>query len=244
MSPWRRPILTVCAGLGFVVLVCLGSWQLQRLAWKRDLIADVEARTTAAPVSLTEILALPEDERRYRPVAIEAVAMGDRLAHVAGTYEGVSGFYVFSAVEVPSGGLVAVNHGFVPFDARDPGRYDLALPGPLTGLYRESVAPRGLSGTLTPPPDLAAGTFYARDPEGLLAWLLGAAPPSGAFYLDRDDNAGPDALPRGGTSRVVFSNRHLSYALTWFGLAAGLFGVYIVLLRQRSSRARENDRSA
>jgi surfeit locus 1 family protein len=43
----------------------------------------------------------------------------------------------------------------------------------------------------------------------------------------------PGGLPQGGETLVQFPNNHLGYALTWFGLAGGLAGVFFVFARGR-----------
>ncbi len=43
----------------------------------------------------------------------------------------------------------------------------------------------------------------------------------------------PGGLPRGGVTRVQLPNRHLEYALTWYGLAATLVGVYLAFVVNR-----------
>ena len=55
-----------------------------------------------------------------------------------------------------------------------------------------------------------------------------------------DEDAGDDAnaLPEGGETVISFPNNHLSYAITWFGMALALAGVFVAYaagaLRRRS----------
>ena len=236
MNPLSRPVLTGTIAICVVILCCLGTWQVKRLAWKTGLIAAVEERVDSAPISLAELMALPPQDREYQPVRIRLDGVGTRLAHVAGSYDGVPGFYVFSLVQLPDGGELPVNHGFVPQDERSEA-YGLQGITELTGLYRQSEPLHGIAKWVAAPADNETGTFYARDPEGLLAWLFGDTPPEeGAFYLSRTDNAGPDARPRGGTTRITFANNHLGYAITWYGLALALIGVYVVLMRNTGAK--------
>lgn len=234
MNPLRRPVLSAFV-LGAVLLLCsLGTWQLQRLTWKTALIEAVESRITAAPISLTALRALPEEERAYVPVTLEVRGSGARVAHVTGIYDGQPGYYVFSLVRLPDGGELPVNHGFVAADQRADA-YDVDLPAVLTGLYRPAEALTGMAKSFTPSPDLEGGTFYARNVDGPIAWLFGETPPAGAFYLDRTDNAAPGSQPLGGTTRVEFSNNHLGYAITWYGLAITLIAVYGLMMRPSTS---------
>ena len=54
MSALRRGMLvpTLATLAAFAILVTLGTWQLQRKAWKEDLIDTLTRRLTAAPVAL------------------------------------------------------------------------------------------------------------------------------------------------------------------------------------------------
>ncbi len=47
------------------------------------------------------------------------------------------------------------------------------------------------------------------------------------FSIDADGSEVPGGLPRGGQTRLIFTNDHLGYAVTWFGLAIALLGVYL-----------------
>ena len=79
--------------------------------------------------------------------------------------------------------------------------------------------PRNL---FTPADEPERRVFFTRDVEALArAMGLGAHAP---FVIDAE--AGPDPLPEGGETRLTFVNNHLSYAFTWFGLAAALLGVF------------------
>ncbi|MEM9234223.1 MAG: SURF1 family protein [Pseudomonadota bacterium] len=230
MNPLKRPVLSVAVALAVGVLLVLGTWQVQRLQWKLDLIKTVEARMESAPMSLSDVMALPYEEREWRPVAFMAEKAGERVAHVAGTYEGQPGFYVFTLVQIPSGGELPVNHGFVGRDARA-SDYDLGLPARIEGLYRPSRPLKGLAAAIAAPADPEKGTFYTRNPDELLAWLFQSDAPPEPFYIARTDNAEVGNIPLGGTTRIEFSNNHLGYALTWYGLALGLILIYGLMMR-------------
>ncbi|ADM08510.1 hypothetical protein PB2503_02157 [Parvularcula bermudensis HTCC2503] len=234
MTPWARPGLTAVVAVATFVLLGLGTWQLFRLDWKRELIATTATHQSAEPLPLSDILSLPVAEREWRSVTIEVERALPPIAHVIGTHEGQSGFFVFSLVELPNGGSLPVNHGFVAFADRQ-GDYDFSPPRRLVGLYRTAAPRQGLAQMLAPPDNAETGTFYGREPEGLIAYLFGGAVPPDPFYLSRLDDQLVSPLVAHRT-RPAFSNNHLGYALTWFGLAAGLGVIYGLLLR-RSPRA-------
>jgi surfeit locus 1 family protein len=203
----RRLWFPLLLGLaGVAVLGALGLWQLQRLAWKEALIADIAARIAAAPVPLPET---PDPARdQYLPVAV-AGALGGEEAHVLTSLPGQGpGFRVISALTAGDR-RVLVDLGFVPETAKDAPR--VAERVVVTGnLFWPPEAPSA------PPPDAARGIWFADDPDAMAA-ALGTEP---LIVVARDvagAEIGTRPLP---VSPTGIRNDHLGYAVTWFGLAA------------------------
>lgn len=221
--------------VALVILVGLGTWQLQRLAWKEGVIAQIEARAYSEPQDLppeAEWGAFTREAQEYRRV--RATGTFDHGSEVAvhGLMSGqtrgqpLQGFYLLTPLVLEDGSVVVVNRGFVPTPLRD----DAARPeGPLTveGLLRapEEQTP------FVPDNDPAIGRWFTRDPAAIAQahGLERVAP----FYVDAVlDESGPD-WPRGGNTVLTPSNNHLQYAATWFGLAAVLVAVFGVFAAGR-----------
>lgn len=233
----RRRGLAAPAGaflLAFALLIGLGVWQLRRLAWKEGLLRAIAERTTAPPVPLPPAAAWPSlkpDDYAYRHVTVTGTFANDKEAHVfrplspetaRGPYKGL-GDLVLTPLRLADGGVVIVNRGFVPENRIDPATRpagQLAGSVTITGLMREPE-PRNL---FTPADDPKANTWFTRDPAAVAAafGLDGAAP----FTIDADASPVPGGLPQGGETVLDIPNNHLSYALTWFGLAGGLCLVF------------------
>ncbi|WP_018389783.1 SURF1 family protein [Ancylobacter sp. FA202] len=230
---WRRLLPAALATLvAFAVLVGLGLWQLERLAWKESLVAQVEARIHQAPVPLPPEadwgqIDFANDE--YRRVTAQGRFRHDlevqvyALVDQAPDGSGGPGYWVVTPLGLPDGAFVLVNRGFVPLERKDPAtRLEGQVDGlvTITGLLRlpEEAA------LFTPANDAATDSWYVRDPDAIASakGLVRVAP----FLIDADASANPGGLPRGGLTRIAFPNRHLEYALTWFGLAASLLGVF------------------
>jgi surfeit locus 1 family protein len=150
-----------------------------------------------------------------------------------GSFSGI-GDLVLTPLRLPSGAVVIVNRGFVPDDRTDPStRAAGQINGPVTvtGLMREPEE----RNAFTPADQPDKRLWYTRDP-GSIATALGltrVAP----FTIDEDRTALPGGLPQAGETVLDIPNNHLSYALTWFGLALGMLGVYAVSVwRFRNSR--------
>ena len=244
MTSARRGLLvpSLVALASLAVLVSLGVWQLQRLAWKEDLIAKAAARATAPAQALPPESAWPSlapQDYEFRRVRLAGRFLHDREVHVfaalperAGRFGG-PGYRVFTPLTLAEGAVVFVNRGFVPMDRKDPAtRKAGQVEGPveITGLMRAPDRP----GLFTPDPDPARNTWFVRDPSAMAhAAGLGRVAP---FYVDAAESA-PGGLPQGGETRLVFPNPHLGYALTWFGLAAVLMVMFGLWVRSRSKQA-------
>lgn len=210
----------LCAGF-----LGLGTWQLQRRAWKLDLIARVDSRVHAAPVDAparADWPAVGAAQFEYRHVRVAGRYLYDRETLVHAATELGSGYWVLTPLQEDDGSVVLVNRGFVP--AGTPPR---AQPGPsgaaprleVTGLLRLSEpGDRFLRRN-----DPAAQRWRSRDVAAIAAarGLQDVAP----FFIDADaavpgGATGEDGVPVGGLTVIAFRNNHLEYALTWYALAA------------------------
>ena len=211
------------------LLVSLGVWQLHRLTWKEALIAHVEARATAPPGALPTQVRWPTlapDDYDYAHVSLDGVwdAEAEALVFRGGTGKAASfgpGYLVLTPLKLASGAYVIVNRGFVPLDMKDRTKRppDPAGSVHVTGLMR----PPETRNLFTPADRPEAGAYFTRDPA-LIAAHFNLAP-AAPFTIDVDATP-PGLWPMGGATELSFPNNHFSYALTWFGLALGLIGVF------------------
>jgi surfeit locus 1 family protein len=228
-------ILALAVSLAaFAVLIVLGNWQVQRLQWKEQLIATIEARVHAEPRPLAEVLGAGPavSDLEYTPVTLQGVFVHSAERHFFATWDGASGFFVYTPLRRPQGDYVFVNRGFVPYDLKDPARRPQSQPeGPVTvtGLLRAPLVEKPSS--ILPDNDLAKNLFYWKDIRAMAetSGLLADASILGVF-VDADATANPGGLPVGGVTLIDLPNNHLQYAVTWYGLAAALAAVFGVWL--------------
>lgn len=230
-----RPALvpTLITIPALIVMVALGTWQLQRLAWKTDLLDRIDSRIVATPVPLPAGMPDPA-EWEYRRVVASGTYLPDAEFHLlANSLRGNPGYHLISPMErSDGGGLVMVSRGWVPADLKAPETRPGSEP-PLgevqvTGIYRlpweqgAFVADNVPGDNLWFWPDLAA-----------MGAVLDQPVPGFMIYQDRDP-ADPDAYPIGGQTRIDIPNNHLEYALTWYGFALALAGIYVAWHRKRA----------
>jgi surfeit locus 1 family protein len=218
----------IVAACAFAVLVSLGVWQLQRKAWKEALIETMSQRAVARPIDLPAPAAwnaLTPAADEFRRVKLRAQFVED--AKPAFAYTGGSalrddikspGYFVFAPARLPDGGLVVINRGYAPQPGADPARGPVELVGYLR--FPESgsafIADHDASGAI----------WFARDHRAM-AKERGWGDPA-AFYIDMESPVPPGGVPKPGPLKVQLRNNHLGYALTWFGLAAGLAAVFCI----------------
>jgi len=246
IARWRRLLVPGAAALvGIAILCALGTWQLQRLAWKEALIARVGARVEAAPVAAPGPDAWPDldqDWIDYRPVRLsgsfhhaDEVHVFTSIGQPVGRYGG-PGYWVMTPLETDDGWFVIVNRGFVPEDhklasTRSGGNRSGAVV--VTGLAR----PPWTGNVFTPDDDPAGNVWFRRDPHAIAAAIGLPLDRVAPYTIDAAfDPTLPDGLPQGGETRISFPNDHLQYALTWFGLAAALAAVFAVFAWGRLRR--------
>ncbi|HVZ91190.1 MAG TPA: SURF1 family protein [Rhizomicrobium sp.] len=221
-----RPLwkLTVATAVAFACLVSLGVWQLDRLQWKLALIAEVTRNMAAPPVTAAGALAMgPRAE--YRRVALEGRFDNAKEAYIFGTdAHGRAVYHVAVPFLDDRAGWFLVDRGVVPKEKLDPAtRREGQIVGPtrVVGVWRTPEKP----GAFTPSADLARRIWYAHD-LGAIAKADGVAL-AAPVVVEADASPNRGGWPKGGQTVVRFRNEHLQYAITWFGLAAVLLGVYL-----------------
>ena len=237
VKPKARHALLIGLALFFcAVFTALGVWQVERLSWKRELIARVDARVHAAPAPVPAPANWPtinaaDDE--YRHVTARGRLLNEKDALVYASTALGPGYWVMTPLEQADGVTVLVNRGFVPLDRKDPRtRAEGAVAGEVTvtGLLRIDEP----KGTLLRSNVPADDRWYSRDVTAIAAsrGLENVAP----FFIDADATANPGGLPVGGLTVVRFPDSHLSYAVTWFVLALMSLAGGVIAVRAERRR--------
>lgn len=247
----RQAVLTVVGIALFLGFIALGTWQVQRRTWKLALIERVEQRVHAAPVALPQRPEWPQvsaASHEYLPVTVQGQWLPEKTVLAQALTELGSGFWVMTPLQLVDGSQVLVNRGFVPQEQRAQWlATPLPAPDPTTatvqGLLRMSEPDGGFLRTNAP----AEQRWYSRDiaAMGRALQLPQAAP----FFIDAGlppalgssaTSATETRWPRAGMTVVRFSNSHLVYALTWYGLALMVAGAgwYVARYERRLRDAR------
>lgn len=233
---WRRLLWPgLLSAIALVVLLSFGTWQVQRMYWKENLISSVTARLAAEPVALppsAEWPALEPDTYQYRRITVTGryLHAHEQRAYMVisspkGGPLGGQGHWVMTPFESVEGAVIWINRGFIPLHLADQdittGQTDIMT---LKGLMRSPEK----AGFATPGNDFGFdGTlWFVRDPAAMTQHTSLESGEVAPFFVDLEAGSGP-TLPQAGETVIAFSNRHFGYVLTWYGIALTLIGVFI-----------------
>lgn len=220
----KRLIVPLLAGvLGTAILMSLGVWQMQRLAWKEGVLAGIEARVHDVPQALPPAPAAATDA--YLPVTVTGAFAGRDIDVLVSRKQIGAGVRIVAAFRTDDGRMILVDRGFRPEARRRDPR--LATTATVTGNLHW---PDDLNSS-TPAPDARTGLWFARDLPSMAA-ALGTEP---VLLIARSDTGdGIEPMPLGVEG---VPNDHLGYAVQWFLLAlvwASMTGYWLWRNRRRA----------
>jgi surfeit locus 1 family protein len=220
-----RPALwmTVAVIPALAMLIYLGTWQVMRMQWKDALIADFTHRVTSQAVPAPEREA---DINRYQRLMLNGIWMHHAEVQLTGrTFEGTAGYHVITPFRLDDGRIILLNRGWVGQEYRKPETRPSTL---VTGSV-EVMAILRLpikKGYFVPQNDPAKDDWFTLTIGDIAAHHHLGDRLIMAYTGDVIRGDGPYVLPIGAKVEINIPNDHLQYALTWYGIALGLIGVY------------------
>ncbi|MFT5742523.1 MAG: surfeit locus 1 family protein [Paracoccaceae bacterium] len=223
----RRLIFPIVLGLsGIAVLLYLGFWQVDRLAWKQGVLAEIDARIAAAPIPLR--VDVDEASDKYRAVSLSGTPTGAELhVLVSGTAAG-TGYRVISGFDTDDGRRILLDQGLLALEDKSlaPATSAITITGNL-------IWPDDRNSS-TPDPDLPKNIWFARDITAMAA-ALGTDPIM--VVLNNGSGLDPRLTPLPVDTSTI-KNDHLNYAITWF-LLAFVWAVMTMFLITRTLRQKD-----
>lgn len=228
-------LISLFALAGIAVLVGLGTWQLQRLSWKEALVERIAARLQQQPVALATAL---EQQADGEDVDFLRVKLRGVYDHGKGQYfyalnKGEFGWRLLTPLTPGSGPPILIDRGFLPNPQKPVAAPPSQGPVDVVGALRLDYMPKEM---FTPNNSANANSWYWFDVAALRkATAMPELRPM-IVQLDTPDHAGQ--WPVATALSPNLPNKHFGYALTWFGLAITLLGVYIAfILQERRKRS-------
>lgn len=244
-STFTKAVLALAGIALFISFLSLGTWQVQRRAWKLDLIERIDQRVHTSSVAAPAAADWPrvgKETHEYLPVTVQGRWLEGRSVLTQAVSELGAGFWLLTPLQQADGTQVLVNRGFVPTAERKAFAERIAAaasdaaadPVVVTGLLRLSEPKGGFMRENA----AAEDRWHSRDVAAIAAakGLDQAAP----FFIDQGLPGQPVAenqWPRPGMTVIQFSNTHAVYALTWYGLALMvLLAAWLVVRHERRAR--------
>ncbi len=238
-----RPIAWFFFLLAFGTTVALGSWQVQRLQWKERLIAEIAAANERAPVTTlptepTELAAL-----QFRRVTLHGRWIPDQEFHLTPRYwHDQFGYAIVSPLKLADGRILLVNRGWVP------GKKKLLETRPQTRVTGKTII-HGMVRTdtdrnyFTPPSKPEKNIWFGRDIPEMAAFgalhdvipaMVDITVPGTPMMPEKvTDTLSDPSLPVPSDGKIRLRNNHLSYILTWYGIALGILVIFILYHRKK-----------
>ncbi|MGO1120241.1 SURF1 family protein [Rhodovibrionaceae bacterium A322] len=226
-----KPLSTIFTLVCLVIMLGLGTWQLDRLAWKEGLLADLERRASEDPLPFpaSVLSQAPEQEGLFQRFAVSGRYLNDQEFFLAAkTHKGKSGFHLVTPFQLDSGPLVLVDRGWVPPEKKDRASRPESLK---EGLVEEVLALRvgGWTGYdwIKPVNDAQNNLWIFVDPPAM-AQAIGNGDLVTTVYFQAERAVGAgESLPIARETVIDLPNNHLEYALTWYALALILLIFYL-----------------
>lgn len=233
--------LTISSAVGLTILITLGSWQLQRLEWKENLLAEIERISALPPIAISVVDEKALEIGAPRAVYAEGRYLSDKALRLVAQKQPESiisinpnamGYHAYMPFLLSDGRMIFVNHGWLPNESAP----TLKVPKStirLTGDLRRPSPP----GFFIPENDPISNDWYWADLEAMgqtVNATLGTMHSAKNAYLILDRKAIPDAQknepPYPVPPAPKLSNNHLQYAFTWFSLGGCLVVIYMLMV--------------
>jgi surfeit locus 1 family protein len=223
------PVL-LASGLALALLVSLGIWQVQRLAWKNQLIADYDRAIGSEAITLDSALEQFLAGKRIDGMKVKATgkyAPRQALRLLTSTPQGPA-WELVHGFELSSGSAVLVNRGKIGHDQPVPTTTDATVE--ITGHIVWHDQGQGNFDVENKPEEnlwywwdvvAMANQFSAThlNPNYVVLNLVSDSPGTEGLYVE--------------APKANLRNNHLGYAITWFGLAAVLVVMTGIFLFQK-----------
>lgn len=222
MISFQKPpiIPTILTILGIAVLCSLGTWQLQRLEWKQDLLEKIESRDETTFLTLRASDMTPENEF-FKGEIKGTFLFNNEIKLQARTFDGTPGVHVITPLQLNDNKTLLVNRGWAPLDYE--GAAKATKPVHVTGMVRKITKPN----IFVPPNAPAQSNWYSINLEEIAeAKTLKNILPVMLYEIDLTEGSHGIHYPDPNALEIHLNNNHRQYAFFWFLLAGILLVIY------------------
>ena len=222
-----RPALwmTVLMVPVLLALLCLGTWQVSRLQWKESLIDEFTLRVSGEAVAPPVVDNVPES--RFQRLRLRGVWLHDVEVQLTGrTFEGTAGYHVITPMRLEDDRILLVNRGWVGEKYRRPETRPSTLAKGAVDVEAILRLP-ALKGYFVPENDIDGDDWFTLNIADINSHHNLGDTLITTYTADVLRPLGPYVMPIGAAVEINIPNNHLHYAITWYGIALGLIGVYL-----------------
>ncbi len=210
----------------FITLLFFGTWQIKRLFWKEVLIDRYISQSQSNPIRNPQDIKNSQIEE-FKSIVVEGSFLHKNEIYITGkTFEGNAGFQVITPFKMIDNSVILINRGWVSEGYRDPLKRAFSLVSGKTTIKGIIRYPQ-VKGYFVPENDGKNGFWFSVIPIQIFNFLkFDQSKIIKKYYIDALRKEGKLTLPIGVTGNPNLRNQHLSYAVTWYGLALALMFVY------------------
>lgn len=234
MLNFKNIFINLVTIFAFFTLMALGTWQIDRLGQKNDLLKKIQ-RVSEDITDLKDVNIDDSnlDDWLYRKIKIhgdfishENIFVFTHLSDPRGKFGG-AGYWVLNPFKSDDGDIIIINRGFIPqkiFDQFSSSTYkykENIVTGYVRKFEKENI--------FTPDKNLEDGILYLFEKNDIKKMFrIKKIEP---YFIDQVDEY--NVLPQSNETQLKFPNNHLSYAITWYGLATALLFIYFYSIFRR-----------
>ena len=194
------------------VLIGLGSWQIYRLNWKLDLIAEIENSLKNNPIELSKA-----DKKNYLRIKASGLVDFDKQIYLYNLNDsGNPGFEVVNPIIVNNENYL-INRGWIPFDKKNQPEINLFDQNNIVGTLKL----QSKANSFKPENDIEKNYWFTLDRNDIFLYT-GKNFSKYIIYTDGDYKT-----PKPKVITANISNNHKKYAITWFSMAISILLLYL-----------------
>jgi surfeit locus 1 family protein len=217
----------------FATTVGLGTWQVQRLAWKEGLIAQIEQAKKEAPLTAKDLVddEAAMKEKNFWPVKLSGTWLHEIEYHLAPRYyKSQFGYHIIEPLQLADKRIVLINRGWIPAAKKDVGTrpHSIAVGhSTVLGLIRVGNERTPFSPANQKEKDI----WFGRDIAQMADFyeLKNVVP----AMVDAIGEQKADTLPVPSDGAIRLRNDHLSYIITWYMIAGGILIIFVLSHRKK-----------
>lgn len=216
----------------FILVICLGIWQIERLEWKNTMLTRIEQQLAAAPVDLPQIDA-PLEKYHYLHVKLTGKFLHEHeIVRQARYHKGMLGANILTPMQLDDGRFILVERGWVSREKQHKEERPESLVVGTQQIEAIISSPLG-KGLFVPDNNPDKNAWFWLDIAAISAKTGLNLMPVVAEAIKVQTDGG---YPISADGHIEIKNDHLMYAITWFAMALVIVVIYFVYHLQDNKR--------